>query len=146
MDEHTLWRVVVVSGPLAGMALQVIMGMDLNRFLRRVHGALRDDADLELLRQAIGRQMVAALVLILLQGGPLVMLPLGLAAFGFSITDLLFFILPQLACLGAGLAYRKAEREAKTLPAADPRVLAVRDALVRAWVTRPLPPRRLPPG
>jgi hypothetical protein len=101
--------------------------------------AIASTADLERMKAVVKRQMIAALAqILLLAAGPAVY-ALGLYRHLLRPADAVFVIVPSALVLAAGVALKRVEAAARSLPAADDELRRQRDAIAATWLKKPLP-------
>lgn len=124
---------------LAATALSVALGIDLKRFLAGMP-VLTSISGVVAFRQAVARQMYGSLGVLLL--GSLAVLAAA-AGFAFRLASWneLPVLLTAVAVFAAAAFWsRRVERRAKSIPVIDDEIGRQRDAIVRVWATKPLPP------
>jgi hypothetical protein len=121
-----------------GLALMVIFAMDLKRLLAEVP-EIRAASDMERYKRSVGKQMVGALVQIIVLLAPWAFFGYGVVKKVITARDLLLFVvLPSILIFVAGQIMKGLERRVKTLPAPQ-EFLAERDRVVQTWIKKPLP-------
>lgn len=135
-------RAVILGAMLGcfglGILLLVFFAMDLRRLLAEV-SEIRSAADMERYKRSVGRQMVGALVQIVVLLAPWAFFGYGIVRKVVTVKDLpLFVVLPSIFIFAAGMAMKNLERRVKTLPAAE-EFRAERDRVVETWAKKPLP-------
>jgi hypothetical protein len=101
--------------------------------------AIQSSADLERMKAVVKRQMIAALgQILLLTAGPGIY-AVGLYRHVLAPADVVYIIVPSALVLAAGVALKRVEVAARSLPAADDELRRQRDAIVGTWLHKPFP-------
>jgi len=129
---------VMLLLPGAGVVNALWFSGELKRFLEAVP-MLVSPYHLEQYKRVVARQMVAALVQIVILALPPVAYFVGLALGALRLPDVLYVIVPSAVVLLVALMVRPTELRARTIPTADPELERQRDRIVEAWLTKPLP-------
>jgi hypothetical protein len=101
--------------------------------------AIASTADLERMKAVVKRQMIAALAQILLLAAGPAIYAFGLYRHLLRPADVVFVIVPSALVLAAGVALKRVEAAARSLPAADDELRRQRDAIAATWLKKPLP-------
>lgn len=135
---RTTLLTLMVALPAAGALNAAWCGAALAGLVREVP-RIASTSDLERFKRVVARQMVAALVQIGLLGLPALLLLVGFAARALTPGDVVYLLVPSAVMLVIGLAFKPLEARVKTLPTADDELRRQRDAVVRTWLSKPLP-------
>ena len=113
-------------------------GRELRAFVAAT-SSIASTADIERMKSVVARQMVAALVQIPLLAASPILYVVGLMRHALQPGDVVFIIVPSAAVIAFSLASKRIEAAARELPAPDEELRRQRDAIVRTWLTKPLP-------
>jgi hypothetical protein len=116
----------------------LIHGSQLRDFLNRTPAfdTYQNIVDFE---KIVARQMYAALVQIALLVAPGVVFVVGLVRGVLSVNDVLYVLLPSIAILALGSAFKKLENKVRSIPVNDPVLAERRDHIVKVWNAKPFP-------
>ena len=116
----------------------IIHGRQLKAFLERTPAfdTYQNIVDFE---KIVARQMYAALVQIALLVAPAVVFIVGLVGGVLSVDDVLYVLLPSIAILALGVAFKTIENKVRSIPVNDPVLAERRDHIIKVWNTKPFP-------
>lgn len=136
MRDVYLW--LMLGFPAVAMANAWWFGRELKRFVDATP-AISSTADIERMKAVVGRQMIAALVqIVLLAAGPIILV-VGLVRGALRPADALYVIVPAAAVIVLSLGAKATEARARSLDAADEELARQRDSIVETWLKKPLP-------
>ncbi len=116
----------------------IIHGAHLRAFLDRIP-ALATYQDVVEFERVVARQMYAALLQIVLLVAPGVVYVVGLLRGVLGFEDVFFVMLPSFVILGLGIAFKRLENQAKSIPVKDRVLSERRDHIVKVWNAKPFP-------
>ena len=129
---------LLITFPAFGILNAWWFGRELRAFVAAT-SSIASTADIERMKSVVARQMVAALVQIPLLAASPVLYFVGLMRHALQPGDVVFIIVPSAAVIAFSLASKRIEAAARELPAPDEELRRQRDAIVRTWLTKPLP-------
>ncbi len=137
-EPRTVFIAVMLQLPAAAGVNAIVHGLQLNAFLKRTptFATYQNIVDFE---RIVARQMYAALLQIVLLVAPGVLFAVGLVRGALAIDDVIYVILPAFVILALGIAFKKLEHRAASIPVSDPVLEERRNHIVHVWNTRPLP-------
>jgi hypothetical protein len=138
MSGRSILLILMVGLAASAVFNAAYFGIELKRFVDATP-RLQSSRDLERYKSVVGRQMIAALAQIVLLATPPLLYAIGLMMDVLVPTDFVFVLVPSLVILAVAGVYRKSEKSAKEILAADPELERQRDAIVHTWLRKPWP-------
>ena len=129
---------LLVGCPAVGLVILGAGWYQMAAFLRST-SAIRTDRDLARFRDMAGRQMKLALVQIGVLAVPALVYIGGLSTHHLAFGDLAWLVVPMVAVLVAGVAMKKTENRAKTLPVEGERLQQGYEQTIHTWMKKALP-------
>jgi hypothetical protein len=130
--------IVMLLLPAVAALNAIIHGGQLKSFLDRTPAfdTYQNVVDFE---KIVARQMYAALVQIALLIAPGVVFIVGLVRGVLSVNDVLYVLLPSMAILALGIAFKRIENRVRSIPVNDPVLAERRDHIIKVWNSKPFP-------
>jgi hypothetical protein len=124
--------------PALGAVNSIYHARVLRNYVRRTQ-IIQDVQGLAEFQKIVARQMLAALVQLVLVVVPLVLYFVGILTQVFRFKDIAFVIIPGVILMALGYVFKKVETKACRIPAANEDLDEQRLAVISTWRKKPLP-------
>jgi hypothetical protein len=137
-EPRTVFIATMLLLPAAAVVNAIVHGLQLNSFLKRTptFATYQNIVDFE---KIVARQMYAALLQIVLLVTPGILFVIGLVRLVLAVDDFIYVMLPALAILAFGAAFKMLENRARSIPVDDPVLEERRNYIVEVWNSKALP-------
>ena len=137
-EPRTVFIAMMLLLPAAAVVNAIVLGLQLNPFLKRTPtiATYQNIVDFE---KIVARQMYAALLQIVLLVAPGILFVIGLVRLVLAVDDFICVMLPALAIIALGAAFKMLENRARSIPVDDPVLEERRNYIVEVWNSKALP-------